>query len=169
MDKNDLDLGALYRETVMDHYRSPRGHKKLDRIDITREGYNPVCGDKVRLSVKMSEDGVEDIAVDCKGCAISVASASMLAELLPGKSRTEIERLAEAFRQMMHGKPLPEDLDLGDLDALEGVQKFPVRIKCALLAWMTLLEALHNSRNGSDKENAITSTVTEAENVDADN
>jgi len=81
VNKNDADLGALYRETVMDHYRSPRGHKILDRIDIMREGHNPVCGDKVKLSVKMSDEGVEDVAVDCKGCAISVASASMLAEL----------------------------------------------------------------------------------------
>jgi len=167
MDKQDLDLGALYRETVMDHYRSPRGQKILDRIDITREGHNPVCGDTVKLSVKMSEAGVEDVAVDCKGCAISVASASMLAELLPGKSTAEIERLAEAFRLMMHGKPLPEDLDLGDLDALEGVQKFPVRIKCALLVWMTMLEALRDASTGPEAKNTVTSTEKQEENSHA--
>jgi len=167
VNKNDADLGALYRETVMDHYRSPRGHKILDRIDIMREGHNPVCGDKVKLSVKMSDEGVEDVAVDCKGCAISVASASMLAELLPGKSKADIERLDEAFREMMHGKPMPDDLDLGDLDALEGVQKFPVRIKCALLAWMTMLEALRDAGNGPEAKNEVTSTEKQGEKAHA--
>ena len=157
-DSNDLDLDSLYRDTVLDHFRSPRGTKPLDRIDLSREGQNPVCGDKIKLSVKVSKDNVEDIEVHCKGCAISVASASMLAELLPGKSKTEVLKLAEAFKQMMHGHPPPPDLDMGDLDALEGVKKFPVRIKCALLAWMTMIDALRDAEADQGATPAITST-----------
>ncbi len=159
--KQEVDLGSLYRDIVMEHYRAPRGKKILDRIDISREGHNPVCGDTIKLSVKMSEDGVEDVSVDCKGCAISVASASMLAEILPGKSKKEIELLAEAFRKMMHGEPAPEDLDLGDLDALEGVKKFPVRVKCALLAWMTLVDMLREAGLESPAETGPKVTSTE--------
>jgi len=157
-DSHDMELDALYRDTVLDHYRSPRGHKPLDRIDLAREGQNPVCGDKIELSLKVSGDHVEDIEVHCKGCAISVASASMLAELLPGKSKVEVLKLAEAFKQMMHGHPPPPDLDMGDLDALEGVKQFPVRIKCALLAWMTMIDALRDDAAGKEASSSITST-----------
>jgi nitrogen fixation NifU-like protein len=108
--------------------------------------------------VKVTDENVDDIEVHCKGCAISVASASMLAELLPGKSKTEALKLAEAFKQMMHGHPPPPDLDMGDLDALEGVRQFPVRIKCALLAWMTMIDALRGDTPGSGAAPAITST-----------
>jgi nitrogen fixation NifU-like protein len=138
--KNDIELDALYRDTVLDHFRSPRGQKALDRIDLKRDGYN------------------EDVAVNCKGCVISVASASMLAELLPGKSREEVLRLAEAFKQMMHGHPPPPGLDIGDLDALEGVKNFPVRVKCALLAWMTLIEALQDTEESGRPEDKGTTT-----------
>lgn len=157
-DSHDMELDALYRDTVLDHFRSPRGSKPLDRIDLSREGQNPVCGDKIELSLKMAGDNVEDIEVHCKGCAISVASASMLAELLPGKSKAEVLKLAEAFKQMMHGHPPPADLDMGDLDALEGVKQFPVRIKCALLAWMTMIDALRDDASGKASSSSITST-----------
>jgi len=156
-DKHDIELNSLYRDTVLDHFRSPRGSKPLDRIDLAREGQNPVCGDKILLSVKVSDENVEDIEVHCKGCAISVASASMLAELLPGKSKAEVLKLAEAFKQMMHGHPPPPDLDMGDLDALEGVRQFPVRIKCALLAWMTMIDALRDDAAGKKASSSITS------------
>ena len=157
-DNQDIELNALYRDTVLDHFRSPRGTKPLDRIDLSREGHNPVCGDKIQLSVKLSDENVEDIEVHCKGCAISVASASMLAELLPGKSKAEVLKLAEAFKQMMHGHPPPPDLDMGDLDALEGVKQFPVRIKCALLAWMTIIDALRDDEEGKKASSSMTST-----------
>ena len=157
-DKRDIDLDSLYRDTVMDHYRSPRGQKPLDRIDLVREGQNPVCGDTIKLSVKLDGQDVSDISVKCNGCAISVASASMLAELLPGKSRDEVKRLAEGFKKMMHGDPPPEGLDIGDLDALEGVKNFPVRVKCALLAWMTLIDALHAADAGADAAGGMTTT-----------
>lgn len=155
--KNDIQLDALYRDTVLDHFRSPRGQKALDRIDLSRKGHNPLCGDKITLSVKMAGDTIEDVEVHCKGCAISVASSSMLAELLPGKSRKEALALAEAFKKMMHGAPAPKNMDIGDLDALEGVRDFPVRVKCALLAWMTIIDALHAAENEDDKSD-LTST-----------
>jgi nitrogen fixation NifU-like protein len=160
-DKRDLELDALYRDTVLEHYRSPRGRKPLDRIDLTREGQNPVCGDKIKLSVKFDGGKIENVEVNCRGCAISVASSSMLAELLPGKSREEAMRLAEAFKKMMHGHPAPENLDIGDLDALKGVRKFPVRVKCALLAWMTIMDALRDAENGKSDSSEITTTETE--------
>lgn len=160
-DKRDVELDALYRDTVLDHYRSPRGRKPLDRIDLTREGQNPVCGDKITLSVKLDGDTIDDVEVHCKGCAISVASSSMLAELIPGRSREEAVRLAEAFKKMMHGHPPPENLDMGDLDALEGVKKFPVRVKCALLAWMTILDALRHAESGADPSRTVTTTETD--------
>jgi len=140
--RDDVELGSLYRDTVLDHFRSPRGHKTLDRADLTRLGHNPVCGDRLSMSIKLSGDKIEDVAVETKGCAISVASASMMAELLPGLTKAEAKYLAESFRAMMHGQPAPKGLDIGDLDALEGVRNFPVRVKCALLGWMTLLDAL---------------------------
>ncbi|MEW5701631.1 MAG: Fe-S cluster assembly sulfur transfer protein SufU [Candidatus Zixiibacteriota bacterium] len=153
---HDVELDALYRDTVLDHFRAPRGHKVLDRIDLVREGHNPVCGDRLTMSVKLAGNAIEDVAVHCKGCAISVASASMLAEMLPGMSIQEAQRLAEAFRQMMHGQPPPSDLDIGDLDALEGVKNFPVRVKCALLAWMTLIDALRAAESGTNSTTGIT-------------
>lgn len=156
--RNDIELDALYRDTVLDHFRSPRGHKTLDRIDLTRDGYNPVCGDRITMSVKLSDNAVEDVAVNCKGCVISVASASMLAELLPGKSREEALRLADAFKRMMHGHPPPPGLDIGDLDALEGVKNFPVRVKCALLAWMTLIDALEEAEKKGAAPDRSTTT-----------
>jgi nitrogen fixation NifU-like protein len=132
----------MYREVVLDHYRSPRGKKKLAHCDCRNEGLNPVCGDEISLCLALDGEKIRDVAADCRGCSISVASASMMAELLPGKSLAETRRLIETFKGMMHGRHAPDDIDIGDLDALEGVQKFPVRVKCALLAWTTLEDAL---------------------------
>lgn len=142
INRDDVELGSLYRDTVLDHFRSPRGRKVLDRVDLSRLGHNPVCGDRLAMSLKVDGDKISDIEVETKGCAISVASASMLAELVPGLTKKEARHLAESFRAMMHGQPMPTDLEIGDLDSLEGVKNFPVRVKCALLGWMTLLDAL---------------------------
>ena len=136
MNKNDLDL--MYRDVILDHYKNPRGKKDLEKADAEKIGHNVVCGDRVSILVRFTGSGVEDVAVNSEGCAISVASGSMLAELLPGKSFEEIEEIAGVFKDMMSGKEIPGDIDMGDLDALEGVQKFPIRIKCAMLAWETL-------------------------------
>jgi len=144
-----VPLDEMYRDVVLDHYRSPRGKKKLAHCDRQNEGLNPVCGDEISLCLALDGDHIRDVAADCRGCSISVASASMMAELLPGKSLDETRRLIATFKGMMHGHPAPKDLDIGDLDALEGVQKFPVRVKCALLAWTTLEDALASGGSAS--------------------
>jgi nitrogen fixation NifU-like protein len=148
-----VPLDEIYRDVVLDHYRSPRGRKALDHADATADGQNPLCGDEVRIQIIFDGDRIKDVAVNGQGCSISIASGSMLAELLPGKTRAEAEKILDAFKAMMHGEPLPEDLDLGDLDALTGVQKFPVRVKCALLAWTTLADALKSAGSGEEKKN----------------
>ena len=142
MDSRFPELDSLYRDIVLDHFRCPRGHKTIDDPDIVNQGLNPVCGDEVKVSLKLKDGCIADAAVQGRGCAISVASGSMLSEMLIGKSRHEVEILASAFRQMLHGKPIPTEVELGDLEALEGVKHLPVRVKCALLAWTTLAEAL---------------------------
>jgi len=156
--KEDVELDALYRDTVLDHYRSPRGRHALDRIDATRAGYNPLCGDRLTVSLKLDGETIAGVAVDGKGCAISMASGSMLSELLPGKTISEAHALGEAFRGIMHGRPAPADLDMGDLDALEGVRNFPVRVKCALLAWVTMDDALRRVELGDDPSTGVTVT-----------
>lgn len=153
------DLSDLYQDTILDHYKNPRGCITLDSCDLENQGYNPVCGDKVVVKAKFENDRIKDISVESQGCAISVASGSMLAELLPGKSIEEVRGISEAFREMMHGKEMPEDIDYGDLDALEGVRKFHVRIKCALLVWATLRELINAWQEESVIE-APTSTET---------
>jgi nitrogen fixation protein NifU and related proteins len=137
-----VPLDEIYRDVVLDHYRSPRGKTEIESPDLRAEGQNPLCGDEVTLALKFNGDRIEKVFVKGQGCSISVASGSMLAELLPGKTREEADRILAAFKALMHGRPLPSDLDMGDLDALEGVNKFPVRVKCALLAWTTLEDAL---------------------------
>jgi nitrogen fixation NifU-like protein len=137
-----VPLDEIYRDVVLDHYRSPRGRTPLASPDVRTEGTNPLCGDEVTLELKFEGDIISEVAVKGRGCSISVASGSMLAELLPGKTREEAARILAAFRSLMHGQKPPDGPDLGDLDALEGVNKFPVRVKCALLAWTTLEEAL---------------------------
>lgn len=146
------ELSDLYREVILDHYRRPRGRKELACPDVTEEGQNPLCGDEVRVSLQFEGDVVKDVAVTGRGCAISTAAGSMLAELLPGKSREEAELLAEFVRRMMRGEVDPGELDVGDLDALAGVRQFPVRVKCALLAWVTLAEALASWRAKKEAE-----------------
>jgi nitrogen fixation NifU-like protein len=143
LDSRFPELDALYREVVLDHFRKPRGKKTLPDPDVENQGLNPVCGDEVRVALKMKDGHICDAAIQSRGCAISVASGSMLAELLIGKTGPEVERLLEAFRGMLHGREVPDGVELGDLEALEGVRHLPVRVKCALLAWTTLRDALH--------------------------
>lgn len=146
-------LDDLYREVVLDHYRRPRGRKKIDSPSISAEGFNPTCGDQVHVAVALEEGRIRDVEVECRGCSISVASGSMMADLLVGKSAEEVSRLTDSFKSMMHGREPDPELDLGDLVALEGVRQFPVRIKCALLAWTTLKEAMELSAKKREESN----------------
>jgi len=153
-------LEDLYREIILDHYRNPRNRGELDAPPATRtEGFNPLCGDEIVVYLDLDDAGVvEDIRIGGTGCSISQSSASMMSAAVKGKTIAEIEALTHAFKAMMSihessldadgesGEDLPDeipdDVKLGDLEALRGVVKFPVRIKCATLAWNTLAEGI---------------------------
>ena len=141
-------IDDLYREVILDHHRNPRGREPLADPEVEAEGKNPSCGDEVTLQLKFDGDTIAEVGVLAEGCAISTSSGSMLADLVEGRTVAEAERIADAFRAVMHGEEFPADVDLGDLEALEGVQKFPVRIKCAVLPWVTLLDAVLAHRQG---------------------
>lgn len=135
-------LDDLYREVILDHYRSPHGHEPCAEPSVEVEGFNPLCGDEILMQLDVSDGVIRAVHVRPSGCSISVASASMLAQQLPGKTLEEAAALERTFKSVMRGADWPEGVDYGDLEALEGVKNFPVRIKCALLAWMTLENAL---------------------------
>ena len=142
------DLHDLYQEVIVDHSRRPRNFKELEGATGDAEGYNPLCGDRVRIYVKLENDRVRDVSFEGSGCAISTASASILTESLKGKSRAEAETLFEKFHQLVtegdrSGVPAAE---LGKLAVFSGISKYPVRVKCATLAWHTLRAALRGSR-----------------------
>ena len=143
-------LDDMYRDIIMDHFRSPRGKKPLEKADVTSDGTNPSCGDEITLQVALDNGTVKDVHVDCRGCAISIASGSMLAEVIKGKSLEDAKRIAEIVKKMLKGEIVDIPDDLGDLDALQGVRNFPVRIKCALLAWVTFMEGIKNHESGHD-------------------
>jgi nitrogen fixation NifU-like protein len=150
-------LEDLYREIILDHYRNPRNRGELEAPPATRtEGFNPLCGDEIVVYLDLDDAGVvEDIRIGGTGCSISQSSASMMSAAVKGKTVAEIEALTHAFKAMMSihessldadGEPvdveIPDDVKLGDLEALRGVVKFPVRIKCATLAWNALQQGL---------------------------
>lgn len=135
-------LDELYREVVLDHHRRPRGRAPLARVDASARGLNPMCGDEVEVNVALDGDQLAGVQVSGRGCAICTASGSMLAELVPGQPVAETLRLAAGFRALMHGREATPTVDLGDLEALAGVARFPVRVKCAMLPWVTLEDAL---------------------------
>ena len=138
-------LDELYKEIILDHYRKPYGRIPLERVDCHAEGMNPLCGDEVNLSLQLKDGKIEKVHMEGHGCSISVASGSMLASLLEGKSINEAKDLTNLLKNIMYDKVSEKDLekiDIGDLESLTGVKKFPVRIKCALLSWMTFEEAI---------------------------
>jgi len=142
------DLRELYQETVMDHNRRPRNFRALDEATCSLEGYNPLCGDRVIVALKLEDGVVTDIGFQGSGCAISKASASMMTETVKGKTREEAEELFQGFHQMIT-RPDDGDYDpemLGDLEALAGVAEYPTRIKCVMLGWHTLRGALRGQR-----------------------
>ena len=150
-------LEDLYREIILDHYRSPRNRGELPAPPATRvEGFNPLCGDEIVIYVNVADDVVQDICIGGQGCSISQSSASMMSAAVKGRTLAEVRALTNAFKGMMsihlggvgedgeEGEIIEADpnVKLGDLEALQGVVKFPVRIKCATLSWNTLLQAL---------------------------
>ena len=149
-------LDDLYREIIMDHYHSPRGAKKLNDPDVTNEGKNPSCGDEIEVALKVDDHTIDDVSVACKGCAISVASGSMLAEAIKGKSLEEVKKIAATVREMLKGNQVELTSDMGDLEVLQNVNKFPVRVKCALLSWTTLVDCLETLENEAPRKTSTT-------------
>lgn len=140
-----LDLRDLYQEVIREHSKQPRNFRRMEDASRKAEGFNPFCGDRVTVYLKVEGDVVTDVSFQGAGCAISTASASMMTESLKGKSQEEVERLFEEFHDLVTGPPdeMPETEGLGKLAVFAGVREFPVRVKCASLAWHTLRAALH--------------------------
>ncbi len=144
-------LEDLYREIILDHYRTPRNRGELEPPAVRAEGHNPLCGDEIQVYLDVTDGVVSDIKVAGQGCSISQSSASMMSQAVKGKSLLEVRALVRRFKGMMSVDEADADeaeeaaaaaVKLGDLEALQGVVKFPVRIKCATLAWNTLLQAM---------------------------
>jgi len=144
-------LEDLYREIILDHYRTPRNRGELAPPAVRAEGHNPLCGDEIQVYLDVVDGVVNDIKVGGQGCSISQSSASMMSQAVKGKSITEVRALVHRFKGMMSVDEVEADpeieaaaaeVKLGDLEALQGVVKFPVRIKCATLGWNTLLQAI---------------------------
>ena len=141
--KTSAEIGALYQEMILDHYRRPRNKGALEKADATVEMKNPLCGDEITLQVAFEGNCVCDLRFSGRGCSISQASASMMTQLVKGKSGEEIDSLRKQFRDLMLGNASTADESrLGSLRALSGVARFPARVKCALLAWNALETAL---------------------------
>jgi nitrogen fixation NifU-like protein len=137
------DLKELYQQVILDHYKRPRNFQRLQEANRHAQGHNPLCGDDVSVYLKMDGDVIQDISFEGAGCAISKASASMMTAALKGKTRAEAEELFTKFHQMVTGDDgAPDPLELGKLAVFCGVSEFPVRVKCASLAWHTLRAAL---------------------------
>lgn len=140
------ELRELYQQVILDHNKSPRNFGKLERANHTAEGYNPLCGDRVNLYVEIENEVIKDISFYGHGCAISKASASVMTTLVKGKSTAEAEGLFKKFQQLITSDPAAE-IDLEKFDKLAifaGVREFPMRVKCAGLAWHTLKSAIED-------------------------
>ena len=134
------ELGDLYQEIILDHYKKPRNAGRLEQPTCSAHGDNPLCGDKIAVAVKLKGDVLEDLRWTGAGCAISTASASLMSEAVKGKTTSQIGALFDRFHAMVTGKGSSEGLD--KLEVFSGVSEFPVRVKCASLAWHTLKAAL---------------------------
>jgi nitrogen fixation NifU-like protein len=138
-----MDLEELYQEVILDHSRRPRNFGVLANADVLVHGDNPACGDEIHLGVHFGTDGkLEEIKFNGQGCAISQASASMMTTKLKGKSRAEAAEIGRAFHDLVTGEANERAKKLGDLQLLQGVRKFPQRVKCAMLAWRAVEQAL---------------------------
>ncbi|MGH7500979.1 MAG: Fe-S cluster assembly sulfur transfer protein SufU [Longimicrobiales bacterium] len=143
IDRSLPPLSSLFQDLILDHYKRPRNRGELPDATSRVHMNNPTCGDEVWLQLRIDDDRITDVRFIGEGCSISQASISMMTLLLKGKSRAEAESLARRFTRLMHGDPVAaSDRSLGDLRALAGVSRFPVRVKCALLGFNALEEAL---------------------------
>lgn len=142
----DQELKELYQQVILDHNKSPRNFRVMENANLHAEGYNPLCGDHVDVYILIEDGMIKDVSFKGEGCAISKASASLMTSILKGKTKEEAEILFGKFHDLVTGK-LGDNLsieELGKLAVFAGVQDFPVRVKCASLAWHTMINALHN-------------------------
>ena len=137
-----MDLRELYQDIILDHGQHPRNKRAIDHPSHFAHGNNPLCGDKVTVYLKMDGTRVDDVSFEGRGCAISTASASLLTESIKGKTEREAEALFDRFRELVTQDDVTPHPGLGKLEVLAGVREFPVRVKCATLAWHTLRAAL---------------------------
>ena len=139
------ELSELYQQVILDHNKKPRNFRKLETANHSAEGYNPLCGDQLTVYLQLEDGAVKDISFEGSGCAISKAAASMMTQAVKGKAKQEAEQLFTEFHRMVTGDPdesVPNQL--GNLEIFAGVRDFPVRVKCATLAWHTMQAALNN-------------------------
>ena len=143
-------LDELYREVILDHFKNPTHSGELPQAQIKVDGANPLCGDELTFHLAMSNGRIQQARFHGKGCAISQAAASMFAQQLEGKTEAEVRWLIETMKALMQGREPDPAVDLGDLEALAGVSKFPVRVKCAALSWNVVEQGLENYAQKSD-------------------
>jgi nitrogen fixation NifU-like protein len=144
-----MSLDDLYMEIILDHYRAPRNRApELDPHDVHVHHSNPLCGDELDLRLRVVDGKIDAVVYDGDGCSISMASASVMTEAVAGRDLSDADDLAEAFRLMLHGEGVKREEDLLDGVAFQGVAKFPVRVKCALLGWMALKDAISTFEEG---------------------
>ena len=142
------DLRELYQEVILEHNKAPRNYREMETANHTAEGYNPLCGDHFTVYLDLDDDSIRDISFQGSGCAISKASASMMTQSLKGKTRAEAETLFDHFHKLVTGQPANGSrAELGKLTVFSGVSEFPVRVKCATLAW----HALHAAMRGKQE------------------
>ena len=140
-----MELNELYRDVILDHNRRPRNFGGLEPADASVEGFNPMCGDRLTLRLKLDDDKISDIRFEGQGCAISTASASLMTEAVKGRTRADALRLFDRVHQLLTDDAAPPAEELGKLAALSGVREFPARVKCASLCWHTLSAALRTT------------------------
>jgi nitrogen fixation NifU-like protein len=145
-----MELNDLYRDVILDHNRKPRNFGGLESADASVEGFNPMCGDRLTLRLKLTDDTISDIRFEGDGCAISTASASLMTEAVKGKTRADALQLFERVHQLLTNDAAPAD-ELGKLAALSGVREYPARVKCASLCWHTLAAALQSANSNSPR------------------
>ncbi len=148
------DLGKLYQEVILEHNKAPRNYRRPESTNRHAEGYNPLCGDRCTVYIDYEGDAIKEIGFQGSGCAISKASASMMTQILKGKTKEEAVKLFEEFHDLVTGDKdaLAHADDLGKLKVFAGVSKFPARVKCATLAWHTLQSALESEQKAGSTE-----------------
>ena len=137
-----MQLTDLYQEMILDHSKNPKNFGVLDRYTCTAEGNNPMCGDQLTVYVNVKDNIVSDVSYRARGCAISVASASIMSQMIKGKTLEEVNILFDKFHRLCMGEDIEEDEDTETLQALSGVSKFPTRVKCATMSWHAVKEAI---------------------------